>query len=56
MRRFELYIDKQVVGVKPTIQIIEFDNDTTDAEIEIDCQQILSDMISNEVDSGWNEI
>jgi len=56
MRRFEVYIDHGVAGMDPITEILEFPNNATEAQIEADCAACLETMISNELDSGWNEI
>lgn len=56
MRRFEVYLDKQVAGSEPSVEILEFDDDATDEEIQEECAECLQTMIGNELDTGWNEV
>ncbi len=56
MRKFRVFLDKKVPGVKPAEEILEFEDDIKDDHIEEICSDCLDFMISNEIDSGWSEL
>jgi hypothetical protein len=56
MRKFLIYLDKQVMGEKPIEQTVEFDDDMTPEDIEEACADILNDMIGSNLDTGWHEV
>ena len=56
MRKFKVWLDKNVVGLDPSEEIIEFPDHYSDKECERDCADLLDTMISNELDTGWEEI
>jgi len=55
MRRFKVWLDVQVSGTDPYEEILEFPDDTSDEECEEACEDCLQTMISNELDTGWDE-
>jgi hypothetical protein len=55
MRRFMVWLDKQVVGCEPSFDYIDFPDDTPDNVIETECAALLDIMIGNELDTGWQE-
>ena len=56
MRRFRVWLDKNVCGSEPIEEILEFNDNATDEECRRACADWLDDMIANELDTGWNEI
>ena len=56
MRRFIVYLDKNVVGVETDTEIIELPDDATDAQIEEVCADCLDTLIGNNLDTGWREL
>lgn len=56
MRRFEVWMDRNIAGVDPTVQIVEMPESATSVECEEACQDALDTMISNDLDTGWREI
>ncbi len=56
MRRFEVWLDKQVAGGDPSIEIVEMPDNATDEECEEACRDCLDTMIGNLLDTGWNEL
>lgn len=51
-----VYLDKNIAGCEPIEEIIEMPFDATDKECQEECENCLNTMISNELDTGWNEI
>lgn len=56
VRRFEVWLDKNVPGCEPHTVIVEFENGESDKEIEAELIDNLNVLISNHIDSGWREI
>lgn len=56
MRRFKVWLDKMVPGVTASYEAVEMPADATDAECEEACKDTLDVMISNELDTGWEEL
>jgi hypothetical protein len=56
MRRFEVYLDVQVVGKEASVEIVEMPDSATDAECDEACRECLDTMIGNELDTGWREL
>jgi hypothetical protein len=56
MRRFLVFLDKNLAGSEPSEETLEFDDDTPEEEIELACQECLDTMIGNEIHTGWEEI
>lgn len=56
MRRFKVWLDKNVVGAMPSCEIVEMPDDATDADCQEACSDALQTMISNELDTGWREL
>ncbi len=56
MRRFRVWLGKNVVGDEGSEEIVEFPDSATQAEIDEECGSCLETMIQNELDTGWAEI
>lgn len=56
VRRFEVWLDKNVIGTEPSVEIVEMPEDASDAECNEACSDALETMISNELDTGWREL
>lgn len=56
MRRFRIWVDKQVENVKPVERFIELPDDVTDHEVECAIDDAITDLVCEETDSGWQEI
>lgn len=55
MRVFDVWLDRNVVGAAAVEEVIEMPDDASDAECDAACRECLETMISNELDTGWNE-
>lgn len=55
MRRFTVWLSKQVPGVSVAKVPVEMPDDATDEECDAACRETLEDMIGNELDTGWSE-
>lgn len=55
-RRFEVWLDKQVVGARASVEVVEMAPGATDKECEEACKECLETMIGNELDTGWREL
>lgn len=56
MRRFRVWLDRQVTGWEASEEEVEMPDDATDEECREACLDCLNTMISNELDTGWEEI
>jgi len=56
MKKYLIYLNKQVVGEASIEETVEFDDDMTAEEIEEACADILNDMIASHLDTGWHEV
>lgn len=56
MRRFRLWVDKQVPQLEPIDRVIELPDDATDHEVECAVDDALTDLMCENVDSGWEEL
>lgn len=56
MRRYKVWLDKQVTGLEPTEETVEMPDDATDEECRQACAECLDTLISNELDTGWIEL
>ena len=56
MRRFRVWLDRQVPGLSASEEVCEMPDDATDKECEEACADVLQVMIGNELDTGWEEI
>lgn len=56
MRKFRVWLGKNVVGEEPSEEVLEFPDGTSDKECEEACADCLETMIGNELDTGWDEI
>jgi hypothetical protein len=56
MRKFVVFLNKKVARCSQTEQILEFEDNASDEEIEEACQDCLDTMIENDLYTGWDEI
>ncbi|HEY5262589.1 MAG TPA: hypothetical protein VIJ33_10770 [Solirubrobacteraceae bacterium] len=56
MRRFEVWLDKNVPGIAPSLCEIELSDLASEIEIERACNEALDYLIENELDTGWREV
>jgi hypothetical protein len=56
MRRFRVWLDKNLAGSEPTYETVEMPDSATDAECRSACAECLDTMISNDLDTGWEEL
>lgn len=56
MRRFRIWVDKQVPNLTPAERTIELPDDATDHEVECALDDAITDFICDQVDSGWEEV
>lgn len=56
MRRFSVYLDKNVSGCEPAEIILEFPNRTKQKDIDAACKDALDTLIANELCCGWSEV
>lgn len=56
MKRYLVYLDKNVTGVDPDEEILEFKDEISEEEIEEACGDCLETLIGNNIDSGWVEL
>ncbi len=56
MRYFHVWLDKNVVGSEPDDELVEMPDNATQKEIDEECGDVLQTMISNALDTGWDEI
>lgn len=56
MRRFLVYLDKQVPGLDPSREVVEVPDNASDEEVDEACRDVLDTMIGNELDTGWVEL
>ncbi|MDO8641894.1 MAG: hypothetical protein Q7R33_10250 [Nitrosarchaeum sp.] len=56
MKRYLVFLDKNVIGVETTQEILEFEDDASQEKIEDACADCLDTLIGNELDTGWNEL
>ena len=55
-RRFRVWLDVQVPGKDPSYELVEMPATATDKECNEACADALDTMISNELDTGWDEL
>lgn len=55
-RRFRVWLDKKVVGRARYYEVVDMPDDASDEECDVECLQTLETMISNELDTGWEEL
>lgn len=55
MRKFRVWLDKNVPGQSASYETVEMPDGSTDAECEAACRDVLDVMIGNELDTGWEE-
>ena len=55
-KRYRVWLDKNFAGSQPSEEIIEMPENATDEECASICANCLETMISNELDTGWEEI
>lgn len=56
MRRFEVWLDKNIVGTEAVTDVVELPDDVTQEQIDEACSASLDNLIGNELDTGWREI
>lgn len=56
MRRYLVYLDKNVTGVEPDEELLEFKDDTSVEDIKVACADTLDTLIGNNLDTGWVEL
>ena len=56
MRKFTVWLDKNVVGAELVEQTLTFPDDMSDEDCDKECEECLEVMLSNEIDTGWMEI
>ena len=56
MRRYLVYLDKNVVGIEPDEELLEFSATASDEDIEVACADALDTLIGNNLDTGWVEL
>lgn len=56
MKKFLIWVDKQIPNVEPINQIAFFDDDMSDEEIEESCEEIINTIIQDEIDAGFVEL
>ena len=56
MRRFKVWLDKNIPGVETSYETVEMPDDATDEECEEECASCLDTMIGNVLDTGWEEV
>jgi len=56
MKKFLIWVDKQVHNTEPINEIVFFEDGTSDEEIEESCEEIINSIIQNEIDAGFVEL
>jgi hypothetical protein len=56
VRRFVVWVDRQIPGDDGDKEIVEMPDDATDAECDAECLDCMETMISNSLDTGWQEL
>ena len=56
MRRFVVFLDKNVPSVSPSYCLVELPAGTADEECDETCRDVLDTMIGNEIHTGWDEL
>lgn len=56
MRKFKVWLDKSIVGVGPYEELVEMPDNATDEECTSACLDCLDTMISNHIETGWEEV
>lgn len=56
MKTFRVWIDFGLAGADAIEETLEFPDDATEEEIEEACSDCLQMMISNGLDTGWQEV
>lgn len=56
MRRFYVWLDKDVPGTETEYTRVEMPDDATDEQCDAECGAALDTMIGNQLDTGWNEL
>lgn len=59
-RIFRVWLNQNIAGLKPTVTYISIPSESggvpTDDRCELECREALDTLISNELDTGWEEI
>jgi hypothetical protein len=56
MRRFRVWLGKQIVGEGLAYEVVELPDTATDDECEAACRDCLDTMIGSLLDTGWEPI
>lgn len=56
MRLFRVWIDVQVPGKEASVETLELPDSYSDTQCDEACAACLETMISNELDTGWEEV
>ena len=56
MKRYLVYLDKNVVGVEADEEILEFEDSVPETVINDACADCLDTLIGNNLDTGWTEL
>ncbi|KLU62295.1 hypothetical protein CEB3_c13390 [Peptococcaceae bacterium CEB3] len=52
MKKYEFFYSPQLSGVKPDIEIVEFNDDVTDQDV----QEAFQEWVFDKLDTGYREI